>query len=118
MPNASSGLTAPSDAGNHTAAQAHHRVEVDGACVSEVAKAFVREAQLDAAAALLRRMRSPVNDAYSIAMAYLRKAGRDAEVLALNAEFRARTVEVAGEARTGADFVKGYTGVGTGQLNA
>jgi len=82
--------------------------------LSKVAKAFVREAQLDAAAALLRRMRSPVNDAYSITMAYLRKAGRNAEVLALNAEFRARTVEVAGGAQTVADFVKGHSGLGTG----
>ncbi len=68
----------------------------------------------DAAAALLRRMRSPVNDAYSNTMAYLRKAGRNAEVLALNAEFRARTVEVAGGARTAANFVKGHSGLGTG----
>ena len=83
-------------------------MEVDGACLSKVAKAFVREAQLDAAAALLRRMRSPMNDAYSNTMAYLRKAGRDAAEL--NAEFRARTVEVAGEARTAADFVKGHSG--------
>ena len=82
--------------------------------MSKVAKAFVREAQLDEAAALLRRMRSPMNDAYSNTMAYLRKAGRDAEVLALYADFRARTVEVAGEARKEADFVKGHSGLGTG----
>ncbi len=84
--------------------------------MSKVAKAFVREAQLDAAAALLRRMRSPINDAYSNTMACLRKPGRDAEVLALNAEFRARTVEVVGGARTAADFVKGHSGLGTGNL--
>lgn len=66
-----------------TAAQAHW-VEVDDACLSEAANAFLRKAQPDAAAALLRRiwrMRSPSNDAYSNTMAYLRKAGRDAEVL-------------------------------------